>query len=78
MLVVYNGNTFVNTDNVTRATVEGKTISFYLNSGEHYHLPFDTEKIAHEMLAGIVSHYFLHEDYFNISNKGERNAKGVF
>ena len=55
MLIVFNSCHFVNLDNVGHAVVEGKVISFYLNSGESRHIPFDTEEKAKKAFDEITS-----------------------
>ena len=55
MLVVFNGCHFVNLESVGHALVEGKVISFYLNSGESRHIPFDTEDRAKKAFKEITS-----------------------
>lgn len=55
MLIVFNGCGFINLKNVGHALVEGKTISFYLNSGESRHIPFDTEEHAQKTFDKILA-----------------------
>ncbi len=55
MLIVFNDDQFINLDNVGHALVEGKTIGFYLNSGESRHIPFATEEHAKKAFDEITS-----------------------